>query len=255
VPADGWMRAAPVPAGRHQVRLHFHQNYLVPGLLLSLAAVGLALAAGWLRKPNPALERPQAERIVPEPGPAGVSTPESGSAASSEPPSHRRRARTLLAGVLLAGVIGGAETLLLQRFHACDRSWHILLRARTAETLAMQRQPAKAIPIYLELLQFNPDDAEALNNLAWARLSNGQPEFYPEALRMEQRACELTHYLDPQKLGNLAVAYSAVGRVDDAIATAEEVRKLALAAGNSVLAQKASAFVDACNARRANGAH
>jgi hypothetical protein len=44
VPANLWMRAVPVPAGRHQVRVYFHQDYLLPGLLISLASAGLLLA-------------------------------------------------------------------------------------------------------------------------------------------------------------------------------------------------------------------
>jgi hypothetical protein len=44
VPANLWMRAVPVPAGRHQVRVYFHQDYLLPGALISLASVGLLLA-------------------------------------------------------------------------------------------------------------------------------------------------------------------------------------------------------------------
>ena len=45
VPANVWMRAVPVPAGRHQVRVYYHQNYLVPGLLISLASAGVLLVA------------------------------------------------------------------------------------------------------------------------------------------------------------------------------------------------------------------
>jgi hypothetical protein len=43
LPANLWMRAIPVPAGRHQVRVYFHQDYLLPGLLISLASAGLLL--------------------------------------------------------------------------------------------------------------------------------------------------------------------------------------------------------------------
>jgi hypothetical protein len=43
VPANLWMRAVPLPAGRHQVRFYFHQNYLLPGLVTSLASAGLLL--------------------------------------------------------------------------------------------------------------------------------------------------------------------------------------------------------------------
>lgn len=40
-PANGWMRAVLVPAGRHRVRFTYHQERLVPGCLLSLAAGAL----------------------------------------------------------------------------------------------------------------------------------------------------------------------------------------------------------------------
>jgi uncharacterized membrane protein YfhO len=44
VPANAWMRAAPVPAGRHRVELRFRSRWLLPGALLSLfTAGGLAL--------------------------------------------------------------------------------------------------------------------------------------------------------------------------------------------------------------------
>jgi hypothetical protein len=46
-PANGWMRAVPLPPGRHQVVLSFRSQWLATGALLSFAtAVGL-LAAAW----------------------------------------------------------------------------------------------------------------------------------------------------------------------------------------------------------------
>ncbi len=51
VPANLWMRAVPVPAGRHQVRVYFHQNYLLPGLFVSLvSACGLLWVLAWPRR-------------------------------------------------------------------------------------------------------------------------------------------------------------------------------------------------------------
>jgi hypothetical protein len=41
LPANLWMRAVPIPAGRHQVRLYFRQDYLLPGLLISLVSIAL----------------------------------------------------------------------------------------------------------------------------------------------------------------------------------------------------------------------
>ena len=55
LPANLWMRAVPVPAGRHEVRVYFHQNYLLPGLLISLASLGLVLVAVLVNPKRPSL--------------------------------------------------------------------------------------------------------------------------------------------------------------------------------------------------------
>jgi hypothetical protein len=51
LPANLWMRAVPIPAGRHQVRLYFRQNYLLPGLLVSVASASLWLVV-WFHRPR-----------------------------------------------------------------------------------------------------------------------------------------------------------------------------------------------------------
>ncbi len=40
IPANAWMRAVAVPAGRHQVELHFRSRWLLPGALVFLLASG-----------------------------------------------------------------------------------------------------------------------------------------------------------------------------------------------------------------------
>jgi hypothetical protein len=51
LPANLWMRAVPVPAGRHLIRVYFHQDYLLPGLLISLAsASALLLTLAWPKR-------------------------------------------------------------------------------------------------------------------------------------------------------------------------------------------------------------
>ena len=39
IPANGWMRAFPLPAGQHQVRVFYEQGFLWPGLLISILAL------------------------------------------------------------------------------------------------------------------------------------------------------------------------------------------------------------------------
>jgi hypothetical protein len=43
IPANAWMRAVAVPAGKNQVVLTFHSTYLVPGAVISLAALALVI--------------------------------------------------------------------------------------------------------------------------------------------------------------------------------------------------------------------
>lgn len=54
LPANGWMRAVVVPAGRHRVELSFHSRWLWTGILVSLmtaaALLGLALRERRLRR-------------------------------------------------------------------------------------------------------------------------------------------------------------------------------------------------------------
>jgi hypothetical protein len=48
LPANVWMRAVPVPAGQHQVRVYFNQDFLLTGLLISTASIALMLITlGW----------------------------------------------------------------------------------------------------------------------------------------------------------------------------------------------------------------
>ena len=59
-----------------------------------------------------------------------------------------------------------------------------------------------------------------------------------EAVRLGERAVELTSYRNAEALDWLAAAYAAVSRFDDAVKTAEQAVQLAAAQGNERLAQK-----------------
>ena len=51
IPANGWMRSFPVPAGKYSAEVVFHQNWLLPGAVVSLASlVGLCFLLG--RRPD-----------------------------------------------------------------------------------------------------------------------------------------------------------------------------------------------------------
>jgi tetratricopeptide (TPR) repeat protein len=53
-----------------------------------------------------------------------------------------------------------------------------------------------------------------------------------EAVRLAERACELTHYGEPSFIGTLAAAYAEAGRFPEAVTTAEKAVQLATDAGS-----------------------
>ena len=79
-----------------------------------------------------------------------------------------------------------------------------------AEIYSQQREIAKSISTYKEALRLYPNTPEALNNLAWilattpdAQLRNGA-----EAVKLAQRACELTLWKQTFFIGTLAAAHA-----------------------------------------------
>ncbi len=107
-------------------------------------------------------------------------------------------------------------------------------------TLGQLGRTREAVAQYREALGLNPNLAGALNNLAWALaaspddgLRNGA-----EAVRLAERACELTHYGAPFIIGTLAAAYAEAGRFPEAVTTAEKAAQLATDAGLAAVAAK-----------------
>jgi arylsulfatase A-like enzyme/Flp pilus assembly protein TadD len=93
-----------------------------------------------------------------------------------------------------------------------------------------QRGIVEAIKHWTEAVRLKPDWAEAMNNLAWvlAAANDESLRNTDEAVRLAERACELTKYESAGMLDTLAVAYAAAGRFTDAIGTAEKAVELAL---------------------------
>ncbi|MGA2802728.1 MAG: tetratricopeptide repeat protein [Verrucomicrobiota bacterium] len=98
----------------------------------------------------------------------------------------------------------------------------------------------EAMVQYREALRLNPDLAGALNNLAWiqAASSNDGLRNGAEAVRLAERACELTHHEKPLFIGTLAAAYAEAGRFPEAVTTAEKAEEIATKVGLTAVATK-----------------
>jgi hypothetical protein len=229
VPANLWMRAVPVPAGRHLVRVYFRQNYLLPGFIISLVSVGLLVVAvtkpGRWRPLSPherdALDMPAA------PLAAGSSSLEQPLELLTTHPSAflacRPLLRVLAAGMVLAlaWLVARTEVQRVRLFQTMGSEVQALLHCRTAAALALQHQTVQA------------------------------SEQYAEAVRLAERACKLTQYRKPTLLGTLAFTYAKAGRLDEAVATAGKGRDLALANGQNELAERLLKLMEGCRARKA----
>jgi len=97
-----------------------------------------------------------------------------------------------------------------------------------------------AMGYYREAIRLKPDAVEPLNNLAWllathpeARFRNGK-----EAVKLAERAVELTNRQDAGKLDTLAAAYAEAGRFAEAEATVRQAIALAREAGKTELASE-----------------
>ncbi len=151
----------------------------------------------------------------------------------------------MAAGALLVALVVLTEVPRWRGF----RSEAVSVAAETQCYLGMslhaQRQISQAIGHYTETLRLKPDHVMALYQLAWIRAAYPQVEFRngAEAVRLAQRACELTGDRAPAPLETLAAAYAEAGRFGDALAIAEKARQLALAAGQPELAERPAKMI------------
>lgn len=112
-------------------------------------------------------------------------------------------------------------------------------RAERAMVLAFAQRPVEAAAEYRQILDRKPDWPEVLNNLAWLRATHPRSDARDsaEAIRLAERACEITQRQQAIYLGTLAAAYAEAGRFADAIKTAQSARELALANGQMEIAE------------------
>jgi len=112
---------------------------------------------------------------------------------------------------------------------------------------------AAAITQYHEALRLRPNDADALNNLAWIRAANANLSFRSgeEAVRLARQACELTHYQNPVMIGTLAAAHAEAGQFKEAVAAAQKAGQVAKALGQVAVAEQNRKLVELYEAGKA----
>jgi tetratricopeptide (TPR) repeat protein len=113
-------------------------------------------------------------------------------------------------------------------------------RNKAAYSLGQQGDFAGAIACYRLALKTHPRSPVLLNNLAFllATCPDTSQRNGPEAVRLAEKACQLTHYRTPLLVGTLAAAYAETGRFDDAIWMALKASALASESGDQVLLQR-----------------
>jgi tetratricopeptide (TPR) repeat protein len=85
-----------------------------------------------------------------------------------------------------------------------------------------------ALKYLKKAIRIEPDQIEVMNNLAWilATYKKESVRNPDEAIRLAERACELSDYGSPDLVDTLAVAYAAGGRFQEAVDMAEMASEL-----------------------------
>jgi protein O-mannosyl-transferase len=115
-----------------------------------------------------------------------------------------------------------------------------------AVALAHLKRTREAMSEYAGTLLIQPDFPDALDGLAWILSTDADPDFRngAEAVKMAERACELTDRQDPVKLKTLAAAYAETGRFADAINSLQTAKDLAVKAGRPELANECALMLE-----------
>jgi hypothetical protein len=113
-------------------------------------------------------------------------------------------------------------------------------RMQFTDILVQQGRIPEAMEQYRIILQQNPNLPLALNNLAWLLATDEDPKLRngTEAVRLAERACDLTHYQTMTFISTLAAAYAEAGRFDEAVKTEEMVVARANSTGEKDLLER-----------------
>ena len=113
------------------------------------------------------------------------------------------------------------------------RSGYADAELKLAVMAQANHQDSDAINHYQRALELDTNSVVAMNSLAWLRATASDPQLRNgnEAVRLAEQACQQTQYREASLVGTLAAAYAEAGRFDEAVATAQKARAMAMAMG------------------------
>ncbi|UCF43904.1 MAG: tetratricopeptide repeat protein [Planctomycetota bacterium] len=117
---------------------------------------------------------------------------------------------------------------------------YLTARVKLAQTLTEMGETPYAVDHYRKALELRPNNIEILTGLAWLLAASEDTKVHapPAAVKLAQKACELTNYEHIRALDTLAVAYAAAGKLPQAIETAKKALQLAITAGKKDLVRE-----------------
>jgi len=129
----------------------------------------------------------------------------------------------------------------------------VAIRRQLVPLLLATDDYAAAIGELREILALQPESFEDYNNLAWilATGPDGKLRDGAEAVRLAQRACQLSRGKVAMPVGTLAAAYAEAGDFTNAVQTAQTAIELATAAGNESFATMNRQLLKLYEAKRA----
>jgi tetratricopeptide (TPR) repeat protein len=112
--------------------------------------------------------------------------------------------------------------------------------ANFGQLLSIRGRSAEAAAQFSAALALNADTVQALAGLAWIRATAADPSLRDaaEAVRLAERAGELTRHQDVTAIDALAAAYAEAGRFDEAVRVARSGLAHATAAGQAPVADQ-----------------
>jgi tetratricopeptide (TPR) repeat protein len=167
--------------------------------------------------------------------------------------SHFRQALELEPEHAAARAGLGSALAALGRYDEAIEYFRAILRARfddpeahhaLGSALIMTGQLDEGLPHLQEAVRLRPDWSVALNDAAWILATFGAYRQPAEAVRLAERANELTDDPDANMLDTLAAAYAAAGRFEEAIAVGQAARERAQSDGDLQLEREIAGRLD-----------